>query len=260
MAFSAILRRTVGSAAIRTLRNQRACNYSAMVFASLKRADAVTLDQDRALGRTHGSSCCCGRCYSTKRSGSDEALLKVIVSEIQCAEESDDHDKVEDVPGGFPFEIEDKPGFQTITLTREYQGEEIKVEVSMPDLVTGEEEEGVDDNNDNDEKANQSSIALVVSIAKGNGPCLEFGCTAYPDEVVIDSLAVKKPDTAEDQIAYEGPDFQDLDENLQKAFHKYLDIRGIKPSTTNFLYEYMINKDSKEYLNWLNNLKKFVEA
>ncbi|KAI4382809.1 hypothetical protein MLD38_008722 [Melastoma candidum] len=207
MAFSAILRRTVGSAAIRALRTQRACNYSAMAFASLKRSDAVALDQDRALGRAHGSSC--------------------------CAEESDDHDKVEDVPGGFPFEIEDKSGYQTITLTREYQGEEIKVEVSMPDLVTGEEDEGGNDNDD-DEKANQSSIPLVVSIAKGNGPCLEFGCTAYPDEVVIDSLAVKKPDTAEDQIAYEGPDFQDLDENLQKAFHKYLDIRGIKPSTTNF--------------------------
>lgn len=54
--------------------------------------------------------------------------------------------------------------------------------------------------------------------------------------------------------------FRDLDENLQKAFHKYLEIRGIKPSTTNFLHEYMINKDSREYLVWLKNLKKFVEA
>lgn len=53
--------------------------------------------------------------------------------------------------------------------------------------------------------------------------------------------------------------FSDLDENLQKAFHKYLEIRGIKPSTTNFLQEYMINKDSKEYLGWLKNLKKFIE-
>ncbi|KAK9120847.1 hypothetical protein Syun_018464 [Stephania yunnanensis] len=50
-----------------------------------------------------------------------------------------------------------------------------------------------------------------------------------------------------------------LDENLQRAFHKYLEIRGIKPSTTNFLHEYMINKDSREYLVWLKNLKKFIE-
>ncbi|XP_048431996.1 uncharacterized protein LOC125473356 [Pyrus x bretschneideri] len=32
------------------------------------------------------------------------------------------------------------------------------------------------------------------------------------------------PEDSEDQIAYEGPDFHDLDENLQKAFHKYLEV------------------------------------
>lgn len=53
--------------------------------------------------------------------------------------------------------------------------------------------------------------------------------------------------------------FSDLDENLQKGFYKYLDVRGIKPSTTNYLREYMADKDNREYLLWLKNLKKFVE-
>jgi complement component 1 Q subcomponent-binding protein len=52
----------------------------------------------------------------------------------------------------------------------------------------------------------------------------------------------------------------DLDENLKKGFHKYLEIRGIKASTTNFLHEYMISKDSREYMGWLSNLKQFIEA
>lgn len=61
-------------------------------------------------------------------------------------------------------------------------------------------------------------------------------------------------------LIYFSPLFlSDLDENLQKAFHKYLEVRGIKPSITNFLHEYMIAKDSKEYMNWLKNLKNFVE-
>ena len=51
----------------------------------------------------------------------------------------------------------------------------------------------------------------------------------------------------------------DLDENLQKAFNKYLELRGITAITTNFLHEYMINKDSREYLHWLQSLKEFVE-
>ncbi|KAH7537140.1 uncharacterized protein At2g39795, mitochondrial [Ziziphus jujuba] len=196
---------------------------------------------------------------ASKKSSSDESLVRVIDSEIQCAAESDDHERVEEVPSGFPFEILDNPGVQTVTLKRTYQDEDIHVEVHMPNLVTGEDED--DDNGDEDgEKASQSSIPLVVNVSKKSGPSLEFSCTAYPDEIAIDSLIVKQPENSEDQIAYEGPDFHDLDENLQKAFHKYLEIRGIKPSTTNFLHEYMINKDSREYLVWLKKLKEFVEA
>ncbi|KAK1660370.1 hypothetical protein QYE76_048529 [Lolium multiflorum] len=78
---------------------------------------------------------------------------------------------------------------------------------------------------------------------------------------MIDTLSVKQPAANDDEelIAYEGPDFNDLDENLQRAFHKYLELRGISPFTTNFLHEYMINKDSREYLFWLNKLKDFVK-
>jgi complement component 1 Q subcomponent-binding protein len=191
---------------------------------------------------------------------SDDSLVKVIESEIQCAEETDDIDRVEEIPGGFPFKIDDQPGHQTIKLTRVYEGENITVEVHMPNLVTGEDGEDFDGNDDDAQKGNQSSIPLVVTVSKKNAPSMEFSCTAFADEIVIESLAVKNPESSEDQIAYEGPDFHDLDENLQKAFHKYLEIRGIKPSTTNFLHEYMINKDSREYLLWLKNLKGFIDA
>lgn len=93
-------------------------------------------------------------------------------------------------------------------LTRTYQDEEIEVEVHMPDIVTGEDEDDNDDDDDN-EHANQSSIPLVVSVSKGSGgPILEFSCNAFPDEIAIDSLVVKNPETSEDQIAYEGPDFE----------------------------------------------------
>lgn len=52
--------------------------------------------------------------------------------------------------------------------------------------------------------------------------------------------------------------FRDLDENLQKALHKYLEVRGIKSSLFDFLHEYMLQKDEREYLAWLQNIKKFV--
>lgn len=191
--------------------------------------------------------------FSTKPS-SDENLIRVIESEIDCAEQP----TADEIPDEFPFKIQDHPGERTILLTREYGDEIIKVEVDMPNPDDVEEDEEGDGNEDEGTDT-RTSIPLVVSISKGNGTCLEFGVTAFPDEITIDSLSVRQPETSDDQLAYEGPDFGDLDENLQKAFHKYLEIRGIRPSTTNFLQEYMINKDSKEYLHWLKNLKKFIE-
>ncbi|KAG9157066.1 hypothetical protein Leryth_009099 [Lithospermum erythrorhizon] len=111
--------------------------------------------------------------YATK-SKSDETLVKVIDFEIQCAEESNDNDKIEDIPESFPFKIEDEPGQQTLTLTREYQGESISREFQEKWSMLG------------------------------------VGVTAFPDEIAIDSLSIKDPKVGEDQIAYEGPDFGDL--------------------------------------------------
>ena len=78
----------------------------------------------------------------------------------------------------------------------------------MPDLVTGEENDDSRDDDEESERASQSSVPLSVSVSKKGGPFLEFSCVAYPDEIVIDSLSVKNPELGEDQIAYEGPDFQ----------------------------------------------------
>lgn len=79
----------------------------------------------------------------------------------------------------------------------------------MPD-ISGEDEnenENDDDEEQDEEQGSQSCIPLVVRVSKQNGPSLEFTCTAYADEIAIDSLSIKDPDTSEDQVAYEGPDF-----------------------------------------------------
>ncbi|RDY08790.1 putative protein, mitochondrial [Mucuna pruriens] len=253
MAFNSIIRKSCSFARAFAVAGQLTKNkhlgHRTLLFTAINQHQ----HKDSLVPRFHFSSVA-----SKKKPTSDENLLRVIESEIECAQDTDDHDTVEEVPSNFPFKIIDSPGQQIITLERTYQGEEIKVEVHMPDLVTGEEND--DDNDNESERTSQSSIPLSISVSKKGGPYLEFNCVGYPNEIVIDSLSVKNPDLAEDQIAYEGPDFQDLDENLQKSFHKYLEIRGIKPSTTNFLHEYMVNKDSKEYLVWLKKLQSFVQA
>ncbi|KAJ4883397.1 Mitochondrial glycoprotein family protein [Raphanus sativus] len=207
-----------------------------------------------------------------KKASSTDPLLRVIETEIGFAEQADDYDRVEETPSGFPFKMEDKPGSKVVTLTRDYQGESVVVEVHMTNLVTGDkgddeeseeesEEEEEEEHEDKPEKPKQSNVPLLVTLSKKTGPSLEFRCTAFPDKIVIKDMWVTFPDDpSRDELAYEGPSFRVLDEKLRKAFHRYIEIRGITPGMINFLHEYMINKDSKEHLLWLKTLKNFVKS
>lgn len=203
---------------------------------------------------------------AVKHPSSDKRLIHLIESEIQCVEEIHNPDPRGWHRVGFPFELQDNPGQQTISLSREYQDEVIKVDVHMPDFDDDEDlADDEDDEDDDDEdvfyrpEIIEFSISLVVHVYKKSGQYLELNCTAYDDEIVIDSLLVKDPKSIENQIPYE-PDFSKLDEKLQEGFHKYLEVRGIKLETTNFLRDYMLYRHRKEFIAWLKNVKKFVEA
>ncbi|KAL9249740.1 hypothetical protein AKJ16_DCAP01263 [Drosera capensis] len=240
------------------------------------------------------------RCFARRQSSSstparpraDEALVSSIEKELRSVMEEENLDQALKIPEGFPFKIEDNPGQKIIRLKRQFSGgESIVVEVSMPEVNPSlqdgfedeneEEDEGDDDEDEhgadeNDEDEGDFSIPLVVMVSKRNSPTLEFACTAYLDEISIDSVALRSSgikdveeeedidvediDVVDTEDDYQGPDFSDLDENLQKAFRKYLEVRGIKNNITKFLYEYMANKESKEYFRWLNGMKKFIAA
>ncbi|KAL4296972.1 hypothetical protein GQ457_12G032480 [Hibiscus cannabinus] len=249
MAFTSILRKSANSLAplaIRLTRVQR--NYNSCVFTALNQGFQ---SRQSTVYRFYPNTLRFSTAVASKKPSSDESVIRVLEYKIQCAEE-DGSDQVEGTPSGFPFEIEDIPGIQTVTLKRDYNGELVKVDVDMPEH--GDEQEEDDDNNGDDyEDQNKTSIPLVVTVAKKDGSNLEFNCTASPDHIEIDSLYFRSTDAEEDELAYEGPDFHDLDDNLKEAFNKYLEVRGIEPSATNFLHEYMINKNNREYLNWLKN-------
>ncbi|KAF5188028.1 Mitochondrial acidic protein mam33 [Thalictrum thalictroides] len=230
----------------------------------------------------HSTSPC--RCFSSssaisvkkKQPVSDVKLSQVIQSEIQCAvEEKDDLDQLTLgmpirlmdpisegglLPDEFPFEVIDTPGEQTITLKRELNGESIEVVVHIAGIGENDiDKDEEDDNDDDDKNAVQLEIPLVVTVTKGDGPRLEFNCLALSEGIVIDSMLMKGPNGSSKELPYEGPEFTDLDENLQRELHGYLERRGIKNSLQNFLQEYMLNKERKEYVNWLKNMKEFVE-
>ena len=68
---------------------------------------------------------------------------------------------------------------------------------------------------------------------------------------------------AEDEEAahpYTGPNFEELDDELQDAFIQYLDERGITDDIAVFIENYAETKEQKEYCTFLEKVTDFVRA
>ncbi|XP_010507644.1 PREDICTED: uncharacterized protein At2g39795, mitochondrial-like [Camelina sativa] len=105
---------------------------------------------------------------------SEQMLIREIDSEINLASQISDMFKDEETtPESSPFIIEDDGG-ETVTLTRDYKGEHIKVVVGLPSHAT-KNEEGTLDYYYN-YYGYGVKIPLTMNITKKSGLSLEFRC------------------------------------------------------------------------------------
>ncbi|KAJ4850731.1 hypothetical protein Tsubulata_035935 [Turnera subulata] len=156
-----------------------------------------------------------------------DATTLISALENECADKLQEKEK-------FPFKIK-QSWDGTVTMSRNFHDEIIEVEVIRVPIVKG-----------------VASFYSNLKITKANGKNLKFSIEASADKIEIISLDLDHPNSIR------GPKFWDLDRNLQKAFHKYLEIRGSTPGNMKFFFEYVNNKGRGEYLQWLQNLKSII--
>ncbi|XP_026416364.1 uncharacterized protein At2g39795, mitochondrial-like [Papaver somniferum] len=109
-------------------RRTRHRNYNSANFTSPSKKSTTTSSRSTQVSRatlipTHHNI----SAQAMKKYNSDDPLRSIVESQIDWAEEK--LNKFAEAPTEFPFNIEDNPGQRTLTLTRNYQGEEIKVTV-----------------------------------------------------------------------------------------------------------------------------------
>ncbi|EEF35067.1 uncharacterized protein At2g39795, mitochondrial [Ricinus communis] len=184
-----------------------------------------------------------------RKSAFQDNILRLLRNEIQY--ELDRAPPKQLVTKFKSFAIDERPGEQWITLKTKFaESEEIKVEATMFDgAIPGDVTK---DNNV------QLHITLIVNILKGDGDALEIMCSAWPNSIEITKLfirgSVKMPDKA-----YVGPDFKELDDELQESLYEFLEARGIDDEMAAFLHEYMKNKGRTEYIRWIDTVKSYIE-
>lgn len=132
-------------------------------------------------------------------------------------------------------------------------------------------EDTVEDVDPSEEEAPEDyPVRVSVLISKPKVGALHFETVAHGGQLMIESVyhykdvAVAEGKTAEKSherdTVYAGPPFSNLDEELQLSMERYLDERGVNAALAIFVPDYIEMKEQKEYMRWLENVQKFVEA
>ncbi|KAF6996843.1 hypothetical protein CFC21_013135, partial [Triticum aestivum] len=189
----------------------------------------------------------------------DENLKRLIGNEIDRvflpAEASA---KLIELPEDFPFEIIDNPGDQAIVLKRELAGERVKA-IIYTNFDTDEDVNNDDSHAEYHIDSFKPVIQMVVTVERPEVPVLEFVCNFKDKELAIENMRMLNRSSVDAKYANEGPQFSVLKESIRKSLHGCLEVRGIKDSLHDWLHEYMMCKDEREYVVWLKKMRDFLQ-
>ncbi|XP_068336910.1 uncharacterized protein At2g39795, mitochondrial-like isoform X1 [Pyrus communis] len=199
----------------------------------------------------------CRRTYipEMRKSALEGNILRLLRNEIQY--ELDHSPATQQVTKFKSFTVDNQPGEQWISLKRNFgEKEDIKIEATMFDgSVPAPNSKGVAGLG----KDVQLHITICVNIfKKEGGNVLEIMCSTWPDSIEVNKLSIRKPEKVPAQ-PYVGPEFKELDDELQGSLYEFLEARSMNNDFAIFLHEYMKNKDKTEFIRWMRTVKSFIE-
>lgn len=176
--------------------------------------------------------------------------------------------------------IEDKAGADEVSLTRKFGNETIKVLFSIADIdnspanegAAGEEgEEPVEGEEEGISHNESLPIRTAITISKGRGQgALTIDAVAQDGLFLVDNISLYQDESLALELTseadwkrrglYMGPAFDHLDESLQTNFEQFLEERGIDSNLALFIPDLAEYKEQKEYVKWLEGVRKWVEA
>lgn len=106
------------------------------------------------------------------------------------------------------------------------------------------------------EKANQGALLIQAVIQDGDLQIEEI--SHFKDAEIANAHTAEKDWTR--QSLYSGPPAENLDPELLSFWGRYLEERGLNVEFQNMITDYIAFKEQKEYVSWLENVRKFIAA
>ena len=165
------------------------------------------------------------------------------------------------------YDISDTVGERKLTLRRELDGAQVTVVVdaATPEWLDGADDDGAEagaDDDDDNEKG-EDVYFLTVSLTRGSQQLL-FDCYAgHNAGLAIRHVHHAAANATDDELRegdlYTGPEFEDLDLEVQEAFYNALGDIGVDDDFADGVAWLAEAKDQSEYVRWLENVKEFME-
>ncbi|CAM6083210.1 unnamed protein product [Calypogeia fissa] len=162
-----------------------------------------------------------------------------------------------------PWTLTDKPGQAPVILRRSYGEEDIAVTCVYQSDGYGDDENPEEDINSEDEDMDASGLGscvnMTITINKGaDNPTLEISAASYGTQITIEHVYFWEDKDSKEAV-YEGPNFLQLDEEVQTQFEKFIKARGVNKELTGYLFTILADKEQREYMRWLQKVDAFLK-
>ncbi|XP_020242491.1 uncharacterized protein At2g39795, mitochondrial-like [Asparagus officinalis] len=191
-----------------------------------------------------------------RRSALRDNLLRILRTEISYAAAD-----LPSPPATFSsFSIDARPGENWFRLTRSYRSETLKIDATTVDgAAPSTRSPSADDSASSGDGRLHISVIVEVSKGEDSDLVLQFVCSAWPDAMDVEKVFTVRKGAAKAAMPFMGPDFGELDEELQRAVRDYLEERGVNDELAEFLHGYVEGKDRGELVRWLKNIEACVK-
>ncbi|CAE8723351.1 unnamed protein product [Polarella glacialis] len=193
------------------------------------------------------------------RSFASEVIAKVSkVLESELKHEEDQYEQSKEIKAFLsksPFKLVDTDGNVNMALEREMGDKTVRIEFQLSSPFSPEEVEGED--------MEHEATEVSISVEDKSGAGITFYCSTQTGEdhrYVIGNLRSYASAEEKDSVtAYNGPEFEDLDDKVQEAFDEYLGELGMCSEVCDFVDAMASDKEQREYVRWLSNTKKLLQ-
>jgi len=201
------------------------------------------------------------RCFSSAVAKLQEGIQSELQFEKENYQKPEVFDKISK-----EWKLTDEPGDVNMKIEKDLgSGKKCVIEWQLVSPFDPEMDAEASADGEKPPESPPDETDFTISISSDEGAKgMQYFCSTQQGEghrFVIGSLknwtSLKERDS---MSAYNGPDFEDLEPSLQESMDEYLGEIGVTNEVYDFIDSSAVDKELREYMRWLENLKDFMKA